>query len=494
MINKYLPGVLKMNGVLLAVAALSSCHADRGATGEETNNRPNIIIITADDLGWSDLACYGSDLHKTPNLDKLAKQSLRFTNAYAAASICTPTRASLMTGKYPARLNMTIWREWATNQQFDQLLLPPDVEENLPQEEETIAEVLKKAGYLTAHVGKWHIGDAANYPEIHGFDIKAGCTVWGCPPSYFYPYRGNIYDSERYVSGLGTDNSGDYFTARDGEYLTDRLTDEALKIMEDAGDTPLFLNMSYYTVHTPIEGKPEHVKKFSSKIKEDMHHQNAKYAAMVYSLDENIGRILKKIDKLGQKENTLLIFISDNGGLTLSWDDQVVTNNYPLKSGKGSLYEGGIRIPMMIRYPGTTEPGTVCNQAVSTIDIYPTITDILKIPQSEQNSKPDGISLQSLLQNPELQLDRKFLYWHYPHYYLPVTSPVSSIRHGDWKLLEYFEDGHVELYNLEDDPKEEFDLSKNFPGRAWELQRELEKWRSDVDAQLPTLNPEFKKQ
>ncbi len=489
MINIKSTGVLKISTALIAVTTLSSCHSDVDTANQEHNSRPNIIIITADDLGWSDLACYGSDLHKTPNLDKLAGQSLMFTSAYAAAAICTPTRASIMTGKYPARLNMTIWREWAINQQFDQMLLPPDVEGNLPQEEETIAEVLKKAGYLTAHIGKWHIGDAANYPEIHGFDIKAGCTLWGCPPSYFHPYRGNIYDSERYVSGLDTDISGEYFTTRKGEYLTDRLTDEALKILDNAGDKPLFLNLSYYSPHTPIEGKPEYVKKFSSKIKEGMHHQNAKYAAMVYSLDENVGRILKKIDKLGQRENTLLIFMSDNGGLTLSWDDQIVTNNYPLRSGKGSLYEGGIRIPMMIRYPGITTAGTVCDEAVSTIDIYPTVMQILGIKSSEQSAEPDGLSLLPLLENPDASLDRTFLFWHYPHYYVPVTSPVSSIRHKEWKLLEYFEDGHLELYNLEDDPGEKFDLSKKFPGRAWELQKELEKWRKAVDAQMPDLNP-----
>ncbi len=492
MINdKILLRTVGLSFSILVASVFHSCKTDPGNADDPPGNKPNIIIITADDLGWSDLACYGSDLHKTPHLDKLADQSMKFTNAYAAAPVCTPTRASIMTGKYPARLHMTIWREWATNQQFDQLLLPPDAEENLPYEEETIAEVLKAAGYFTVHIGKWHIGDAANYPELHGFDVNTGSTLWGCPPSFFYPYRGEIYDSERYVAGLEVDTDGDYFTSRDGEYLTDRLTDEALKIIDDAGNRPLFLNMSYYTVHTPIEGKPAMVDKFSSRIREGMLHRNADYAAMVNSLDENVGRILKMIDELGQTENTLLIFLSDNGGLTMEWAGRVVTSNSPLRSGKGSLYEGGVRIPMMIRYPGIIKPGSVCGQAVSTIDIYPTILQILGIDEPEKSSGPDGVSILPLLKDPTTPLNRKYLFWHYPHYYVPITSPVSAIRQGDWKLLEYFEDRHVELYNLKDDPGEKLDLSQRFPGKAWELQKVLDNWRTDMNAQLPVENPAF---
>jgi len=478
--------------ILLFVAAIfSSCNTSSEKINHEADSKPNIILITADDLGWADLACYGSDLHETPHLDQLARQGMKFTNAYAAASVCTPTRASLMTGKYPARLQMTIWREWAINQQFDQQLLPPDTRENLPFEEETIAEVLKKAGYLTAHVGKWHIGDAANYPEVHGFDINRGSTLWGCPSTFFYPYRGEIYGSERYISNLEVDTDGNYFSSREGEYLTDRLTDEALKIMDNANGRPLFLNMSYYTVHVPIEGKPELIEKFNSKIKEGMHHNNAGYAAMVYSLDENVGRILAKIDELGQTSNTLLIFISDNGGFTNRWENQVVTSNYPLRSGKGALYEGGVRIPMIVRFPGTTEPGTVCDQAVSTMDLYPTILQSLDIENPEGILEPDGESFFSLLKDPDASLNRKYLFWHYPHYYIPVSTPSSSVRFKEWKLIEFFEDGHLELYNLNDDPGEEFDLSKELPGKALELQQVLNNWREDVGAQLPSDNPEL---
>ena len=220
-----------------------------------------------------------------------------------------------------------------------------------------------------------------------------------------------------------------------------------------------------------------------------MHHNNAGYAAMVYSLDENVGRILAKIDELGQTSNTLLIFISDNGGFISRWDNQVVTSNYPLRSGKGALYEGGVRIPMIVRFPGTTEAGTVCDQAVSTMDIYPTILQALGIENSEDILEPDGESLFSLLKDPEATLNRKYLFWHYPHYYIPNATPSSSVRFKEWKLIEFFENGQLELYNLKDDPGEEFDLSEKLPGQARELQKVLNKWREDVDAQLPSDNP-----
>jgi len=478
--------------VMLVIIMLNSCKTDTEKPTVQNESKPNIIIITADDLGWADIAGYGADLHETPNLDRLEKQSLKFTNAYAAAPVCTPTRASIMTGKYPARLHMTIWSEWAKNPQFDQPLIPPDAVGNLPHKETTLAEVLKKAGYFTAHIGKWHLGDAANYPELHGFDINIGGSHWGCPPTFFYPYRGNIYKSERYVPGLGTDFDGNYFTSREGEYLTDRLTDEALKIMKDTNGQPFFLNLAYYTVHTPIEGKPETVNHYLAKIEPDMHHQNADYAAMVYSLDENIGRIVNKIDELGIAENTILIFISDNGGFIGEWTSQKVTNNFPLRSGKGSLYEGGVRIPMLIRYPGNTVPGSVCDEAVSTIDILPTIMQILNISEPDQNIKTDGISIFSLMKNPDTRLNRDYLFWHYPHYY-STTSPVSSARQGEWKLLEYFEDGHVELYNLKDDPGEMNDLSDEMPDKTSKLLDALRNWQIEVNAQMPIVNPNFKK-
>ncbi len=478
--------------VILFVVLLSSFDVESVKPKTDIAKKPNIIIITADDLGWADIVGNGADLHETPNLDKLEAQGLKFTNAYAAAAVCTPTRASLMTGKYPARLHMTIWSEWATNPQFDQKLLPPDVVGNLPHKEKTLAEVLKDAGYLTAHVGKWHLGESAYSPEFHGFDVNIGGNHWGCPPTFFYPYRGNIYDTERFVPGLESNSNGNYFSSRKGEYLTDRLTDEAIKIMDGAKNNPFFLNLSYYSVHTPIEGKPETVKYFKNKIKSNMNHQNAIYAAMVNSLDENIGRVMDKIDELGISENTILIFISDNGGLTAQWDNQVVTNNSPLRSGKGSLYEGGIKIPMLIRYPGVTIQRSVTSNIVSTIDILPTITEILNIKDSDIKIKPDGKSLLPIMKNPKADMNREFVFWHYPHYYYPITSPVSSVRNRDWKLLQYYEDNHVELYNLKEDPSEKNNLSKKMQKKTKELLNALNSWKHDVNAQVPTINTKFK--
>ncbi|MCK5174422.1 MAG: sulfatase, partial [Planctomycetes bacterium] len=270
--------------------------------------RPNIVMILADDLGWADIGCYGADLHETPNLDRLARQGMRFTNAYAAAPVCSPTRASIMTGKYPARLGMTIWSEASARPPQTKKLIPPITLGDLPHEQVTIAEVLKGAGYFTAHVGKWHLGQAAYYPQTQGFDINIGGTFWGAPTTFFYPYSGSgRWGNEfRYVPHLEL--------GEEGEYLTDRLTDEALGIMEKVKDKPFFLNLWYHTVHTPIEGKPELVEYYKRQVKPGMHHQNYEYAAMVHSLDENVGRIMKRIAELGIEERTIVIFLSDNGG------------------------------------------------------------------------------------------------------------------------------------------------------------------------------------
>ena len=308
------------------------------ACAETLNERsPNILVITVDDLGWADLGCYGADLHETPNIDAFAASAQKFTNAYAAAAICTPTRAALLTGKSPAKLNMTIWREAAINNQFARKLIPPDVSANLSVNEVTIADALKAEGYVTAHLGKWHVGDGEHFPETQGFDINVGATVWGAPPTFFYPYRGEIYRSYRFVPGLERNVNGKYDLNREGEYLTDRLTDEAISIMERFKEEPFFINLSYYTVHTPIEGKKELVEYYQKKLASGMSHQNAVYAAMVHSLDENIGRLMAKLDELKLTDHTVVVFTSDNGGFINEWDGQTVTDNAPLRSGKGSL-------------------------------------------------------------------------------------------------------------------------------------------------------------
>ncbi|MHC4206084.1 MAG: sulfatase, partial [Planctomycetota bacterium] len=273
------------------------------------------------------------------------------------------------------------------------------------------------------------------------------------------------------------------------EYLTDRLTDEALNIMDKVKEKPFFLNLWYHTVHTPIEGKSELVEYYKNKVKPGMNHQNYEYAAMVHSLDENVGRILDKIEKLGIAENTIVVFFSDNGGYINKFNNKVVTSNYPLRSGKGSLYEGGVRDPLIIRWPGLTKADSVCREPVSSIDFYPTFLDMTGLAgDSKHNVDIDGQSLVPLLKKPAAKLKREALFWHYPHYY-PTTTPVSAIRQGDWKLLEYFEDNHVELYNLEKDIGEQNDLAKTMPEKAKELRKHLHTWRKAVNAQMPTKNP-----
>jgi len=486
MINKGMAKALSRRNFLKCSACFTADLAlTSGVCGKtkESSQRPNFVFILADDLGWADLGCYDSDLHETPNIDRLARQGMRFTDAYAAAPVCTPTRASIMTGKYPARLHMTIWYEASANPPRNRKLIPPITQGNMPHEQVTIAEVLKEAGYFTAHVGKWHLGDAGYYPQTQGFDVNIGGTFWGAPKSFFYPYSGQSrWGGEyRYVPHLE-------FGA-EGEYLTDRLTNEALRIMDKVKDKPFFLNLCYHTVHTPIEGKPGLVEYYREKIKPGMNHQNYEYAAMVHSLDENVGRVMDKLDELDIADNTIVVFFSDNGGFINKFNLKVVTNNYPLRSGKGSLYEGGIRDPLIIRWPGMTQPGSVCNEPVSSIDFYPTFLEMTSLAgDPKHNSDMDGLSLVPQLKNPGAKLKRQALYWHYPHYY-PTTTPVSSIRQGEWKLLEYFEDNHVELYNLENDIGEQKNLAETMPEKAKELRKHLDDWRKAVNAQMPTKKP-----
>jgi arylsulfatase A len=486
MVSKDIAGTLSRRTFLKYTVCFAADLALTAGVRGETNascSCPNFVFILADDLGWADLGCYGSDLHGTPNIDRLARQGMRFTDAYAAAPVCTPTRASIMTGKYPARLHMTIWYEASANPPRNRKLIPPVTQGNMPHEQVTIAEVLKDAGYFTAHVGKWHLGDAGHYPQTQGFDVNIGGTLWGAPATFFYPYSGSQrYGGEfRYVPHIEFGS--------EGEYLTDRLTDEALRVMDKVKDRPFYLNLCYHTVHTPIEGKPKLVEYYKNKVRPGMNHQNCEYAAMVHSLDENVGRILDKLDALGVADRTIVVFFSDNGGYINEFNQKVVTSNYPLRSGKGSLYEGGIRDPLIIRWPGVTKAGSVCSEPVNSIDFYPTFLEMISLAGNlKHNTDMDGLSLVPLLKNPIAKLKRDALYWHYPHYY-PTTTPVSAIRQGDWKLLEYFEDNHIELYNLSNDIGEQNNLAEKMPEKAGELRKRLEAWRMAVNAQMPKKKP-----
>lgn len=459
---------------------------------------PNVVLILADDLGWADLGCTGSDLHETPHLDRLAQSGVRFTNAYSASPVCSPTRAAILTGKHPARLGITIWREGALSPPGGRKLVQATAVADLPHSETTIAMRLQAAGYRTALVGKWHLGDADHAPETHGFDVNIGGTHWGAPPTFFFPYRGEFGQAKerRYVPHLEF--------GQPGEYLTDRLTDEAIRVIDRAADAkqPFFLYLAHHAPHTPIEAKPELVKRYEAKVTPKLRHRNPVYAAMIHSLDESVGRILERLEKLGMADRTVVLFTSDNGGLVGAYDGKTVTDNTPLRSGKGSLYEGGVRVPLIVRWPGVTTAGAVCHEPVISTDLYSTMIDaaggigfqpvIHSSSAGRLEAYPtdrDGLSLVPLLKDANARLEREALYFHYPHYYA-TTTPVSAVRAGDWKLLEYHEDHRVELYNLRDDLGETKNLADAKPDMAKEMLGRLQSWRKGVNARMPTPNPD----
>ena len=472
---------------LLSLIAISLVLFASDGRAQRDRPPPNLVLIVADDLGWSDLACYGNAFHETPNLDRLAATGMRFTDAYAASPVCSPTRASILTGKHPARLHMTIWRESA-KERGNRELLQPVCLDSLPLEEITLAEILRDAGYYTAHVGKWHVGDAKAYPQAHGFRVNVGGTLWGAPQTFFYPYNGDAYFKDwRYVPDLEPGERGDY--------LTDALTDRAIEIVEGqvAWRRPFFLNLWYHTVHTPIEGKPELVDYYENKMLGDPEAKNPHYAAMVDSLDENVGRLLEALEENGVADNTVVIFTSDNGGFVNTCKlnkDLPVTSNAPLRSGKGSCYEGGIRVPLIVHGPGI-EKGKESAEPVVSCDLFPTLLELVGLSESVEH-EIDGIDFGPLLTKEGGKLKRDTLFFHYPHYY-PTTKPVSAIRDGKWKLLQYLgEGGAVELYDLEADLEESQNLAATNAKKRDDLLGKLEAWRKEVEAQMPEKNPDFK--
>lgn len=428
--------------------------------------RPNIVFILADDLGWADLGCCGSTFYETPNLDRLARQGMRFTTAYAACNCCSPTRASILTGKYPARLHVT---DWIPGTRFPWAKLrPPDWTQHLPLEEVTLAEALKSAGYATAAVGKWHLGGGNCLPEKQGFDLNFAGDARGLPPSYFWPY------------GIPTIKTG-----QPGEYLTDRLTDEALKFVETNRERPFFLYFAHYTVHAPLQAKQELIGKYKAKLRPGQQQKNPIYAAMIESLDQSVGRVLDKLEALGIAGQTIIIFTSDNGGFL------VATSNAPLRGGKGFPYEGGHRVPLLVRWPGTTQPGSLCHDPVVSTDFYPTILELTGVRGDERhNASVDGVSLAPLLKQTDKPV-RDEIYWHYPHYNVMWQKPYGAVRQGDYKLIEFYEDQRIELYNLKNDLSETTNLAGQMPDRVTTLREKLSAWRERVGAQLPLPNPDY---
>ncbi len=492
MVTRWGVQTMKFRGTHLVVAllvlVLASGHLISAA--EPMATKPNIVLILADDLGGTDLGCYGADLIESPHLDQLAKEGVRFTRAYSPSPVCTPTRASIMTGKHPARLQMTIWSEGSLKGPADRKLLQAKSGHDLPHTETTLAKHLQQAGYFTALVGKWHLGDAGHFPETHGFDINIGGNHWGAPFSFFWPYRGaGKYGGEfRYVPHL------EY--GKPGEYLTDRLTDEALKVLDHIAATsqPFFLYLAHHAPHTPIEAKEADIKYFEAKLRPGLKHQNAAYAAMVKSMDDGIGRVLDHLKTLKLDQNTIVIFASDNGGYIRLNEAQnaPITNNSPLRSGKGSLYEGGVRVPLIVKWPQVTPAGVECGEPVVLTDLFRTLLSAAGI-SAPADLPLDGLDLLPVLKKSDSKLDRDTLFFHFPHYYhAPPTTPGSSIVVGPWKLIEYYEDGRVELYNLDDDPSEERDQAGNIPDKTAQLREQLRTKLMSVNAAMPTPNPDFK--
>ena len=459
-----------------------------------TTSKPNIIFILIDDMGYKDLSCYDSSFYETPFIDSLAHEGMLFTDGYASCPVCSPSRASIMSGKYPANIGVTDWIDHSKKcHPAHGILVDAPYIDHLPLEEISIAKALSNQGYQTWHVGKWHLGKESYYPEKHGFQVNIGGCYYGNPYNgYFSPYD------------IPTLENGP-----EGEYLTDRLTDETIKLIKNRDtSSPFYLNLCYYAVHTPIQAKENQIHKYEQKRialgidnKEELivgehfpcYHKrhehitrrviqgDASYAAMIENLDWNVGRLLSALKEAGIDEDTLIIFTSDNGGLSTA--EGSPTCNAPLNEGKGWMYEGGVRVPLLVRWPNVISPGTICNEPVTSPDFYPTLLEASNSPLMPKQHE-DGESILPLLEGRD-KIDREALYWHYPHYGNQGGTPGSSIRMGNYKLIEFFETGKCELYDLTEDVSEEYNLIDELPEKASLLKDKLEKWRSKMEAKIP---------
>lgn len=504
--------------------------------------KPNIVFILADDLGWSDLECYGSSFHETPNLNKLAEEGVRFTNAYTACHVSSPTRASILTGQYPARTGLTDWLPGRKDYPFQKLKNAVPVEHLPYSENNTFAAVLQANGYETAIIGKWHLGEDSLTTERQGFKFHT-------PSGYLKGWPATGFFSPYGMPGL-TDGPK-------GEYLTDRLTGEALEFITENKNKPFILYLSHYAVHDPIQGRPDLVKKYEEKlakmkkpeglpfilegnpddknplsreeldrmiersdfqgfkilpnrtVKIKQFQDNVQFAAMVESLDESVGRIMSKLKELNLDQNTILIFYSDNGGMSAAnfgnpervvpkerLDRAFSTSNLPLRGAKGFLYEGGIRVPLIVKLPQDGKVNMISSTPVISVDFYPTILELAGVNRKGLNHVMDGQSIVPLLttrSKKKTEITSRPLFWHFPHYSNHgMQSPGGAIRLGDYKLLDYFENNTVQLFNLKDDPGEQNDLSKQMPEKVKELKSLLDQWRKDVKADMMQPNPEYK--
>jgi arylsulfatase A-like enzyme len=390
---------------------------------------------------------------------------VKFTQNYSACTVCSPTRAALLTGKYPARLHIT---DWIPGEMPDNpKLIVPDWTKYLPLDETTMANVFHNAGYATASLGKWHLGGKQYYPDKHGFDFFLAGTDQPNTKHYFSPY------------GIPTLPDGPK-----GEYVTDRLTNEAIRFIDTNKEKPFFLYLPHFAVHLPLQAKQKLIAKYQAKIKPGDAQSNAIYAAMIDSLDQSVGRIRAELNKLGIADRTIVVFVSDNGGRVPT------TSNLPLRVGKGSCYEGGTRVPLIIDWPGVTKAESVCDMPVISMDLFPTFMEIAGLADGATTAL-DGVSLVPILQRSG-NLKRDELFWHYPHYQhyqKGGATPYSAIHKGEFKLIEFLADRRVELYNLKDDIGEQHDLASQMPDKVEELRKRLHAWREEIGAQMPTRNP-----
>lgn len=470
---------MKLTATFPAMIALAFAMACKGPS-EPSENLPNIVIFLVDDLGWTDLGCYGSEYYQTPHVDRLAEEGVRFTDAYAACTVCSPTRASILTGKYPARLHTTDWIAGHLRPYAEYRV--PDWKMYLDSAETTLAEVLADQGYRTAHIGKWHLGEnEENWPENHGFDINLGGWKKGAPNQqqgkggYFSPYF-----NPRLQDGP------------EGEYLTERLATEARTFIQENKDAAFFLNFWLYNVHTPLQAKPDRILRFEERVDSTRLQANPTYAAMVSHMDDALGVVVDALQEAGVYENTIIVFTSDNGGLTGDRNrpgvKPRVTSNAPLRSGKGDMYEGGVRVPLIFSWPGSISGGRTTKALSISADLYPTLLSMAGLAAVTDSIDGKDLSQALLGGNPSATDE---IFWHYPHYHTEGATPYSAIRQGDWKLVWQYSGQNVELYDLSRDIGERDNLAESEPERAARLLARLNQWKKEVGAQEPTPNPDY---
>ena len=452
----------RLAGLMIAMSFIFSYGWIDGASGHEAKDavraKPNIVFLLIDDMGWPDLSCYGHQFHETPNIDRLAREGVKFTDFYAATPVCSSTRSTIQTGQYSARTCITDFIP-GHFRPFEKLVVPP-IEHDLAEGIETPGSALKAAGYATGYFGKWHLG---SHPDQLGYEV-----------------------TERQLSKDFKQGRKDQSR---GPKSIDFLTDATLWFIEKNKDRPFFVTLSHHAVHIPVEATPQTSKKYRDKKKPADGVNHPIYAAMTEDLDASIGRILGKLDEWGLNENTIVVFTSDNGGLRKIYTGvgEVISTNAPLRDEKGTLYEGGIRVPFIVRWPAVTNPGSVCEEPATTADLLPTFCEIAGTKLPEQPI--DGMGMTALLKDPTTSLNRTAVFFHYPHYH--HSRPASAIRAGDWKLIEFLEDGQVELFNLREDIGESKNLVQSEPERAKELQERLTNWRKETGARMPTKNAKY---